>query len=131
MFIFSNRRSVFRTLISYFSNIHRTIHWMHSLFRENANRLHTAHHNTRQPNNHNGNKKHRKRSDENSGNLGKTHNANKKSDIDLHAYNNRSKHDIRIQSMILNIMRFSKAFIILHHRQHTIPIPNNLDSQDV
>jgi len=26
MFIFSNRRSVFRTLIPYFSNIHRTIH---------------------------------------------------------------------------------------------------------
>ena len=26
MFIFSNRRSVFRTLIPYFSNIHRAIH---------------------------------------------------------------------------------------------------------
>ncbi len=65
MFIFSNRRSVFRTLIPYFSNIHRTIHRILRLFCENANRLHTAHSITSQPNNHNGNKKHRKRSDEN------------------------------------------------------------------
>jgi hypothetical protein len=65
MFIFSNRRSVFRTLIPYFSNIHRAIHRILRLFRQNSDGLHSAYCYARQPNNHNGNKKHRKRSDEN------------------------------------------------------------------
>ena len=65
MFIFSNRCSVFRTLISYFSNIHRAIHRILRLFRQNSDRLHFAYCYARHPNNHYGNRKHRKRSDEN------------------------------------------------------------------
>jgi hypothetical protein len=39
---------------------------MHSLFRENADRLHTAHYITSQPNNHHRNKKHHKRTEKTS-----------------------------------------------------------------